>query len=77
MGSKDYPYSHWRYKRPESSFETLTFATEKYHAMCRNFRNRFKWSPQSVDDLDLRRVFRIHDELEQDAQQSNDEDTDD
>jgi hypothetical protein len=50
------------------AWETLEIVGKSYHSMYRNFRKAYKWAPEVVDKLDIRRILRIHEELVEDSQ---------
>jgi len=72
FGNKNYPYTGWRYKNKFAAWDTLEIVAKKYHAMYRAFRNKYKWPPQIVDELDINRILRIFNELVEDAEKQND-----
>jgi hypothetical protein len=53
-------------KRKEYVWDTLSAVCESYHIINRSFRNSFKWFPEAIDKLEMKRINRIYKELEED-----------
>ena len=59
IGNLNYPYEEWQYKRSEYVFYLLNEWVEYYKIFYRGLRNIYKWSPQVVDDIELKRLLEI------------------
>jgi len=63
-------------KRKEWAWETLKVLSDSYHARYRILRNRYKWSPDVVDNMDLGRIWRIFDETIEDNEKGDSDEDD-
>ena len=70
IGSKIFPYAGWRLSYRDSAWDTLESLGKMYHLYCRAFRNKWKWSPESVDRLPIDRILRIFNELQEDTEKN-------
>lgn len=52
---------------------TLGLVADYYFVVCRAFRKAYKWPPQIVDDLDLRRMKKILEETFEDNEREGNE----
>lgn len=50
--------------------------SDSYHARYRILRNRYKWSPDVVDNMDLGRIWRIFDETMEDNEKGDSDEDD-
>jgi hypothetical protein len=63
-------------KRRESAWTTLDQVSDFYHATYRLLRNRYKWSPDVVDAMDINRILRVSEETQVDYKKEGDEPSD-
>ncbi|WP_210416278.1 hypothetical protein, partial [Leptospira idonii] len=59
-------------KKAEKAWEFLGYAVDRYHSICRAFRNKWNWSPDIVDKILLKRVEKIFSELLEDVEREKD-----
>jgi hypothetical protein len=68
IGNEEYPYTDWKTKRKDYSWNLLENIGETYHNICRGFRNKWNWHPEQCDILSIPRITRIYNELLEDIE---------
>ncbi len=66
IGNRNYIYAEWRSVNPEYVWELLKTIGVRYNNICRSLRNIYKWTPQTIDDIEVVKLIQIYEETVED-----------
>ncbi len=74
IGSPVHADEDWQYKNPAKCFDLLEYANERYESISMDLMRKFKWSPQTIDDIYYSKIIKIHEKIVMEKPQEEDED---